>query len=214
MKNNLLVIGITGGIGSGKSEVCRLFESLGARVLYADSLARELANTNTSLRNRIIREFGPEAYLPDRTLNRKAIAKIVFRDESARRRLEEILHPFTVRKLEEQIERERRLANVPLLCVEAALLYEASIEHLFDYTIVVDAPERTRISRVMMRESISESEVLERIRSQMPAAEKADRADFVLKNTGDLPHLAENCKFLFSLLVTLKSNSLDPSHAK
>lgn len=199
----MIAVGITGGIGSGKSEACRLFESLGARTLYADAIARELSDTDPTVKSRIARQFGPQVYHSAGKLNRKEMAKLVFQDHHQREKLDAILHPVALRQIEREITTARRKGGSGILLVEAALLYETGADEMFDYIIVVDAPEGERIARVMSRDSVSKSEVLERINAQLPIAEKVERADFVIRNSADLLALQSNCRFLYNLLLKM-----------
>jgi len=198
-----IAVGITGGIGSGKTEVCRIFERLGAKVLYADVLARDITNTIETVRVRIKKEFGNESYLPDGTLDRKRMAALVFQNQQLKEKLDAIIHPFVLDRIEKEIVLTKSENVVPVLCVEAALLYEAKAETMFDYVIVVDAPTEQRIERIMKRDSLTRAEVLHRISSQMLAKEKTSRADFIIQNVGSFMLLEQSCEFIFKLLTIL-----------
>jgi dephospho-CoA kinase len=207
-KKSLLAVGITGGIGTGKTEVCNIFASLGARIIYADEVAKRLIETNPTIRKNIERQFGTTLFLQDGSFDRKQMAKLVFNDDSARETLNAIVHPFTLKKINEEIEEAKTTKRSPLLMVEAALLYEAKGDRMFDYMIVVDAEEERQVERVMKRDESSKDEVLKRIRSQMPNKEKAEKADFVIQNNGTRATLEQSCAFLFSLLTKISATDI------
>ena len=198
-----LAVGITGGIGSGKTEVARIFRSLGARVLYADIIARDLINTRAEIKKKIRKDFGEAAFNPDGTLNRKHIAKLVFCNSTLKETLDHIVHPYVLWEIEEEIARFKERGDEQIIAVEAALHYESGAERLFDYMIVVDAGEGERIERLMKRDAISRSEIVQRMKSQMSSKEKAERSDFVIRNRGDLKTLEENCRIVYTILLTV-----------
>ncbi len=198
-----LAIGVTGGIGSGKSEVCRIFSSFGASVLYADVIAKELLDSNKTVRQRVQRSFGDELYSPDGTLNRKQMARIIFTDDSAKEKINNIVHPLVLECLQTKIEQFKKNGDGSLLLVEAALLYEANADAMFDYMIVVDADKELKIDRVTKRDQSTRTEVLRRMNAQMSVKEKNELGDFIIKNSGDKAALESNCRFLFNLLTTM-----------
>ena len=195
--NNTLAFGITGGIGSGKSEACKIFARLGAALLYADNLAKEIIDTNPAVKRRIQKVFGDDVYLHDGTLDRKRMAKLVFQDEKVKEQLNAIVHPVVLDHIRDTIKKTKSENKIRILIVEAALIFEAKADAMFDYVIVVDAPEEERINRVMIRDNISRTEVLGRIRAQMNTQDKVAKADFVIQNGGDKTTLEKNCQFLF-----------------
>lgn len=198
-----LAVGVTGGIGSGKSLACRILETLGARFLSADLVARELLDTNPALKKQVKRLFGEEAYLPDGTLDRKRVAKRIFQEPALKESLEAVVHPETLQAIDREIDRISAEGRAPVIVVEAALIFEARAERMFDYIVVVDAPEEARIARVMARDSVSRHEVLERMSAQMGVEDKVGKADFVLKNSSDLATLERNAQFLYTLLLSI-----------
>lgn len=195
-----LAVGITGGIGSGKTDVCKIFEAFGARVLYADLIARNLINSHTDVQRQIKKTFGEKIYLPDGTLDRKHAAKLAFHDTDLHQNLNNIVHPYVLKEIEQEIAKEKEADRLPMLVVEAAILFEAHADELFDYVIVVDADEETRISRVMSRDGCDRGDVLARINAQMPVKEKVAMADFVIQNSGNKTSLKEKGTFMFHLL--------------
>lgn len=173
-------IGITGGIGSGKSLVCKIFASLGVPVYDADSRAKSIMTTDGILVVQIKKEFGSLSYYEDGRLNREYLSAVVFNDEDKLKRLNELVHPRVGADNEKWMEQN---ANHPYLLREAALLFESGSFKKLDRIIVVTAPEYLRIKRVLHRDKQrTEQDVLTIIRSQMPEEEKIKKADFVIHN--------------------------------
>jgi len=181
MEDRALKIGITGGIGSGKTTACRIFEQLGIPVYYADERAKQLMAEEPELRSEIIRIFGPAAYQADGQLNRQHIAKQAFNDQALLQQLNAAVHPAVARDSQAWHEQQQK---VPYTLKEAALLYESGSDKALDKVIVVSAPEQLRLQRVMQRDRVDEAAVRARMDRQMPQEEKVRRADFVLHNDG------------------------------
>ena len=173
----MLRIGLTGGIGSGKSVVAKVFETLGIPVYYADDAAKRLMNTNEELKDAIIKNFGEGSYT-NGELNRKYIAAIVFNDKEKLALLNSLTHPATIRDAEKWIKQQTSAYNIK----EAALLFESGANKNLDYIIGIEAPLQLRINRVMARDGISEEEIMKRINRQMDEEEKMKRCDFVIIN--------------------------------
>lgn len=181
------VVGLTGGIGSGKSTVAALLRGLGAPVIDSDELARRvLAPGQPGLRE-VRAAFGPEAVAADGSLDRAAVGRRVFADPQARRRLEAITHPRIAALRDERIA-QLRAAGAPACVLDIPLLFEAGIdaEGLCDEIWVVAASVRTQVDRVMARDGLDEAAVRQRLAAQWPLAEKVERADVVIDNEGDL----------------------------
>lgn len=181
----MILVGLTGGIATGKSTVARMFAERGAAVLDADDMVRELQKQGTSVHTAIVEAFGPLILQDDGAIDRKALGEIVFRDEKARRRLETIVHPALVAALQERLA-QLRTQGVSICVVEAPLLIEAESERRYDWVLVVTAPEEVQVARLMADRGLTREEALARVRSQMPLAEKVRRAHFVIENGGDL----------------------------
>jgi len=175
-----LKIGVTGGIGSGKSVVCRIFNVLGIPVFDADAEAKRLMTIDASLRNAIRVEFGTEAYHEDGTLNRPYLADQVFNDEQRLKILNGLVHPVVIRKGEEWAQQQK----APYTIKEAALLFESGSFKLNHYTILVSAPVGIRIERVMQRDGVTAAQVKARMERQWPDERKRQLADFVIVNDG------------------------------
>ena len=172
-------IGLTGGIGSGKTTVARLFETLDIPVFYADLEAHHIRN-RTEVSEQIVRHFG-STILSGTQIDKRKLAELIFNDSEALLWLNNLLHPLVEKAFKEWCEIQTQ-TNPPFVVMEAALIFEANLEHLFDKVIVVDAPQELRISRVMARENISREEVLQRMNTQMSAAEKIEKADLFIYN--------------------------------
>ena len=176
-----LAIGITGGIGSGKTTVCRLFEILGVPVYYADDRAKSIMIEDLELMNSLKQAFGQDIYSVDGQLERKKLASIVFNDPEALNRLNNLVHPAVFRDSANWTDAR---AHLPYTIKEAALLFESGSWQLLDEIIFVDAPEDIRIQRVVNRDGSTEEEVRARIEAQMPDSEKRERSQHVILNDG------------------------------
>lgn len=181
-------IGITGGIGSGKSTVARIFESLGYQVYYADTRAKALYYEDQTVINAVKASFGHDIYLPDGQLDRAKLASIVFNDKARLAELNAIVHPATFNDF------ARWKANLAasdydksFLLKEAAILFESGSHQGLDAVIQVYAPKRVRIQRVTRRDTSQRAQVLARMAHQWPDAEKIRRANYVIYNDGNHP---------------------------
>jgi dephospho-CoA kinase len=189
----VLKVAITGGAGSGKSTVARMFAELGAEVLDADQVAREAVAVGRPAWQELRRRYGEDYFNPDGTLNRSRLAQWVFADPEARRRLEALIHPWVAQELMARAqELERRGAD--LVLVEVPLLFETGREADFDRVIVVAAPEAERIRRLKGRDGRGEAEIRGILAAQWPLKDKVARADYVVDNGGDLAGTREQVK--------------------
>lgn len=167
-------IGITGGIGSGKSYICRLLEQRGYTVYDCDSAAKRLIRTSPFIRRRLTALIGPHTYLSDGSLNKSAVAEYLLASEDHTNNIDRIVHPAVFRDFIES----------GMEWMESAIIYESGIYRLVDRVIVVTAPEELRIQRVMARDEISREKVLEWMSRQLPQEEVRRRADFEIVNDG------------------------------
>ncbi|MBN8587838.1 MAG: dephospho-CoA kinase [Rhodothermia bacterium] len=177
-------LGVTGGIGSGKTTVCKLLESLGASVFYADVEAKRIQVEDPTARSEILQVFGSDSYFQDGSLNRAFLAQQVFSDNAKMSALNNIVHP-RVRTALLRKKEEAATAGYPLLVYEAALIFETNGQEVVDAVLVVDAPLEDRIKRVVLRDGSTIAQVQARIRNQLTDEEMRQRADYVIKNTGD-----------------------------
>jgi dephospho-CoA kinase len=183
----VLLVGLTGGIGSGKSTVARLLEKRGAVVFDADLLAREAVEPGTPGHAAVIERFGADVLAPGGELDREALASIVFADPSARRDLEEIVHPEVRRLFAEGSEAYRDTDSVVVF--SAPLLVETGMHTAFEVLVVVSATVATQIERLMHQRGMSEPSIRARIDAQAPLEDKAAAADFLVDNEGSLDEL-------------------------
>ena len=179
----MLRIGITGGIGSGKSTVAKVFEVLGIPVYYADDAAKRLMNEDEELKGKILRQFGNDIY-KDGKLDRKQMAAIVFASPERLEQLNKLVHPATIKDAERWMQ-EYVLSGgqkTPYTLKEAALIFESGAQEQLDYVIGVRAPAPLRIQRTLQRDGVSREEVIARMDKQMDESIKMKLCDFVLVN--------------------------------
>jgi dephospho-CoA kinase len=173
----MLKVGITGGIGSGKSTVCKIFETLGIPVFYADEVARDIMNTDEELKQAIQQQFGADTYI-NGVVNRKRISELVFNNPEKLALLNSLVHPATIKAGNDWAAAQ----DAPYTLKEAAILFESGSYKALDKIIGVSAPENIRLQRTMARDHISEEDVRNRMARQMDEAEKMNRCDFVILN--------------------------------
>ena len=178
----MLKLGLTGGIGSGKSTVARVFESLGAPVYYADIQAKKLYNRQ-DIKSAVSRLFGEKVFDSRGELDKAALAAVVFADKTQLEKLNSLIHP----KLEEDFRQWVKIlpAETPYIVKEAAILFEAGFDKNVDKVLSISAPEEERIQRVMKRDKVSRQQVLDRISKQWTDTEREKRADYVIFNGND-----------------------------
>lgn len=200
----MIVVGLTGGIGSGKSTVASFFEELGARRIDADRLAREALARGTRGWAQAVARFGRGILLPDGEIDRRGLAARIFADPEERRALEAIVHPAVreaVRQRLAEIGREEPSARVVL---EVPLLFEIGMDRDCDVRVVVFVPEALQLERLVARDGLDREEALRRIRSQMPLAEKCARADWVIDNAGPLAATRAQVRDIYRRLAAVR----------
>lgn len=200
------VIGLTGGIGSGKSTVAAMLRELGAPVVDADRLARQVVEPGQPAYEEIVREFGPEVLAPDGAIDRKRLGEIVFGDEAKRRRLNAITHPRIAEAAQAEVARHVA-QGAPIVFYEAALLVENGLHRALDGLVVVTAPPETQLRRVMARDDVSEKAARARMDAQLPLADKLAVATHVIDNSGSLE---ETRRQVVRLWQTLRAEKVDP----
>ncbi len=199
-----MVLGVTGGIATGKSNVAGMFRALGAVVVSADELAREVVVPGAAALPKLVERFGESILLGDGTLNRKALAEIIFADPEARVALNAIMHPAIADLAEQRLWELSR--GQGLVVYEAPLLFEAGAEGRVDAVLVVTADEQQQVRRLMARDEIGELAARARIAAQMPLAEKVRRADYVIDNSGTLLQAEAQVRELFGRLQSHSPN--------
>ncbi|MCH8330535.1 MAG: dephospho-CoA kinase [Bacteroidetes bacterium] len=176
----MMKIGVTGGIGSGKTTVCRIFETLGVPVFYADERARQLMENDQQLINAIKETFGVQIYkgnIPDR----QHIAEMVFNDPSLLEKLNALVHPAVAKDFDDWLD---KISAQSYVINEAAIIFEAGTDKLLDKVISVNAPQEVRIQRIIDRDKTSEEKVKSRIKQQLSDEERSKLADFIILNDG------------------------------
>lgn len=179
----MILVGLTGGIATGKSTVADLFRRFGAAVIDADQLARDVVQPGKPAWREIVKCFGKRVLLPDRTIDRPALGSIVFRNRRKLRRLERIIHPRVAREQQRRARGIARRTPDAIIIYEVPLLFEAGVNTRVDKIIVVTADRETQVARLKRRNGLTRRQAFQRISSQMALAEKARRADIVLDGT-------------------------------
>jgi dephospho-CoA kinase len=196
----MLVIGLTGGIGTGKSEVASLLQSFGAEVISADQVGHEAYTPNSESWREVVNAFGEEILHPDGQIDRGRLGAIVFSAPEQLDKLNAIMHPRMARMVGDKIE-VLRDKGAPAVVVEAAVLFEAGWDSLVDEVWTTDSPVELVIERLQARNGMSEEEVRRRINSQMDRSERIERSDLVVDNSGDVTSLGKTVKALWDTRV-------------
>ncbi|WP_337871954.1 dephospho-CoA kinase [Ignavibacterium sp.] len=198
--NKKITIGITGSIGSGKSEFTKIAEDSGFPVLSADDISKEILANNPDVKKQVIKKFGKESFL-NNTPNKKYLAEIVFNNPFKLRELERILHPLVIKEIKKRKKEIFKKHN--LLFIESALIYEADLENLFDFVVLISADREVRLKR-KLSQGIKEEDFIKREMNQIPDEEKRKRADFIFQNNDTIEELQSKFNLLLTLLLTTK----------
>lgn len=205
LKHNIaLQVGITGGIGSGKTTVCKIFEVLGIPVYYSDDRAKALMTTSPTLVEQIKQHFGEAAYLVDGSLNRKYIGQIVFKDAAKLRLLNGLVHPEVYKDATNWHHQQDSSYTLR----EAALLFEAGSFRQLDCMITVYAPKTVRLKRVLQRDQTTVEAILDRMNKQLADFDKILLSDFVITNNGKRPLIEQVLNIHQSVLQRAERNSI------
>lgn len=201
--NKLTLIGLTGGIGTGKSTVTNILKGKGYNVLDADKISREVVEKGKPGYQEIVEEFGESILLDDGNLDRKSLGNIIFRNEKQRKKLNEIIHPYIFKRIEElknEISKNNNILflDIPLLFEEYNIFREYNI--VFDEIWLVYANRKTQVSRIMKRDSISEKDALDKINSQIDIEDKKCKASEILDNSGKIEELEKQVDKLLKRL--------------
>ena len=197
----MLKIGLTGGIGSGKSEVSNFFRSWGACIFDADKEAKDIINNNIDAQKEIIKEFGSDVIDLEQNIDKKKLARIAFQDEFHQLALNSIIHPHVFKKIDTTFEKIKSENKYSCFVVDAALIYESGADTHMDYVIVITSLLRYRTERVMSRNNITRDDFLKRVSLQWSDEDKEHLADYVIQNNSDLKNLEKESKKIFSSII-------------
>lgn len=202
--NNCKIIGLTGGIATGKTTVSNLLIEKGYKLIDADKIAREVVEIDKPAYLKIVEEFGESILLEDKTIDRKALGNIIFNDNLSREKLNQITHPYIFKTIKINIhklckEESIIFLDIPLLFEQFNLLKEYDIR--FNEIVLVYVDEKTQIERLVKREFISKEQAINKIRSQMPIVEKRSRSSKTIDNTGDIENLKKQVDILLLELI-------------
>jgi len=195
----MLVIGLTGGMASGKSVASKTLRELGLPIIDADLIARKMVKPNEAGYRDIVDHFGKGILNPDQTINRRKLAKIIFSEPEERERLNSLLHPRIVKEIKRRINNFREKGE-RMVIVDAALLIEAGELSLVDKLIVVTVSPKIQVRRLAQRDHLTEKEARERITTQMPLSEKIKLADYAIDNSGSVKKTIKRTKEVYNQL--------------
>lgn len=206
----MIFAGLTGGIASGKSTASRFFKSLGANIIDADLLAREVVEPQKDAWLEIVEEFGPGVLMDDGSINRERLGDIIFSDPGKRERLNRIVHP-RIREAEETLLRRfKEHDEVGVAILDAALLIEVGSQKRVDKVIIVWSDEETQVRRLMDRDGISREKAMEKLKSQMPLRAKLPFADYIIDNGKDLSYTKSQVEEIYRELLEMARAKQDP----
>ena len=205
----VLIVGLTGGIVSGKSTVARMFKQLGADTIDADNIARIIVQPGKKAWKNIVHYFGKEILKDNQEINRKELARIVFADKEKLEKLNNITHPEIMAIIKNKIEemRSKGCVNATISIIEVPLLFEAGMEYMMDRIIVVYLNREEQIKRLHIRNNLTQEEAINRIDSQMSLEKKLKKADYVIDNSASLSHTRIQVKQIWQELRQLLARS-------
>ena len=196
----MLKVGLTGGIGSGKSEVSKFFHKWGSFIFDADKEAKNIIDKNEKAQQEIIREFGSDVINIDNKIDKQKLARVAFQDEFHQLNLNSIIHPYVFKKIDETFDKIKLDNKHKIFVVDAALIYESGADTHMDYVIVVTSLLRFRTERVMSRQNITRDDFMKRVALQWSDGDKEHLADFIIQNNSDLKSLEKESKNIFESL--------------
>ena len=199
----MIVIGLTGGVATGKSTVAKMFKQCGAIVIDADALARDVVQPGKPAWREIVRRFGTDILHADKRIDRQTLGQIVFQNRTKLRQLERIIHPRVAREQQRLTRQAAKNDPNAVVIYDVPLLFEAGIDKRVDKTIVVTTDRETQIARLKKRNGLARAGALRRIKSQMPLVKKRRLADYVLEGTRDPRSLAKCVRQLYSSFRSL-----------
>jgi len=200
--DNMVMVGITGSMGSGKTTVAKMFGRLGAAVLDADAIAHRALYKNTRVYRQILKRFGRTVLNRDRSINRKKLASTAFRSSQEQRQLCAIVHPWVFAYIDKKIKGLKRKKSIKAVIVEAVLLIESGLYRRVDKTVVIKATQAQQRMRAMKKRKMTLSQVKERMRFQLPLSIKIKYADYVIDNRGTLSNTERQVKNFWKMAVS------------
>jgi len=199
IKNKILV-GITGGIGSGKSEVCRMLSKKGYKVIFADLMAKELYKSNKGLARKVVGAFGKDILNYQGVISLTKLREVVFANKRNFRKINEIVHPTVIKTLIEHIKKLKQR----VIIIESALVFDTAFHKYLDYTIMVYSNKKNRLDRIMMRDGAKRSEIEKIMKYQIDEKIKIEKSDFIIVNNKSLEELSREVEFFSNILNALK----------
>ena len=193
----MMKIGITGGIGSGKSAASERLSELGAYVFDADKEAKKILTENEKIQKDLRNEFGTDVMDADNSINSKKLAEIAFSNEKNQSILNAIVHPYVFDAIDARYNQINEQDDVPIFIVDAALVYESGLDQHLDYVVVVSSQYGVRMSRALQRGTLKREEIQKRMDLQLPEESKVRMADFVINNNGDSDHLSRQVNKIY-----------------
>ncbi len=190
-----MIIGLTGGIATGKSEAAKIFRQSGCYIIDADKISKQLTSKGSDVLKKIEESFGSGILTSKKTLNRKKLANLIFNDKGAKLQLERILHVYIIKKINEIAAKKYKDADI---IIDAPLLFEVGLDRICEKVVVIYAKHGLQIERFMKRDRLSKEEAEKRIAVQMPIEEKMMLATVVIDNSSTLKELEKNIKHIYS----------------
>ena len=197
----MLKVGLTGGIGSGKSELSRFFEKWGAYIFDADKEAKIIIDTKESVQKEIIAEFDTNILNAENIIDRKKLARIAFQDEGHQLRLNSIMHPYVFQEIDKQFDNVSSANKHKIFVVDAALIYESGADTHMDFVIVITSLLRFRAERAMGRGNMTREDFMKRVDLQWTDEDRAHMADFIISNNNSLEGLKKDARKIFDELI-------------
>ena len=197
----MLRVGLTGGIGSGKSTASNFFELFGSFVINADEEAKKILSSNETVQHELISEFGTDIIDVSGEINKAKLARVAFQDEDHQQRLNSVIHPYIYNSIDDYFNDVLKDGKFDIFIVDGALIFESGYDVHMDYIVVVTALLKNRMERALARKTLSREEILKRIELQWPEEEKVNLADFVIHNDGSEKDLKKNVKSLIEKLI-------------
>jgi len=197
----MLRVGLTGGIGSGKSTASNFFELFGSFVINADEEAKKILYSNETVQHELISEFGTDIIDVSGEINKAKLARVAFQDEDHQQRLNSVIHPYIYNSIDDHFNDVLKDGKFDIFIIDGALIFESGYDVHMDYIVVVTALLKNRMERALARQTLSREEILKRIELQWPEEEKVNQADFVIHNDGSEEDLKNNVKILIEKLI-------------